>query len=177
MLPNLLFFTEETLIRNRYFSIVFFKSPTFEVILYNLNIMPRLTRISGWVAFLSKSRTSLCINIYSLTPVESNSDKSKFRLSRIKVLILRYKKPYYLHSLSNLKGQCNTHMVSFEQGKQYWRVHLNKYHAINWQALLKKLHIHNDEWNRITGETSSHWLWHFYLKAISHVYFTICQIN
>ena len=39
MLPNLLFFTEETLIRNRYFSIVFFKSPTFEVILYNLNIM------------------------------------------------------------------------------------------------------------------------------------------
>jgi hypothetical protein len=29
----------QTLIRNRYFSIVFFKSPTFEVILYNLNIM------------------------------------------------------------------------------------------------------------------------------------------
>jgi hypothetical protein len=36
--------------------------------------------------FLSKSRTSLCINIYNLTPVESNSDESKFRLSRIKVL-------------------------------------------------------------------------------------------
>jgi hypothetical protein len=34
----------------------------------------RLTRISGWVEFLSKSRTSLCINIYNLTPVESNSD-------------------------------------------------------------------------------------------------------
>jgi hypothetical protein len=62
----------------------------------------RLTRISGWVEFLSKSRTSLCINIYNLTPVESNSDKSKFRLSRIKVLIPRYKKPYYLHSLSRI---------------------------------------------------------------------------
>ena len=42
----------------------------------------RLTQISGWVNFLSKSRTSLCINIYNLTPVESNSDESKFRLSK-----------------------------------------------------------------------------------------------
>ena len=47
--------------------------------------------------FLSKSRTSLCINIYNLTPVESNSDESKFRLSRIKVLVPRCRKPYYLH--------------------------------------------------------------------------------
>jgi hypothetical protein len=62
----------------------------------------RLTRISGWVEFLSKSRTSLCINIYNLTPVESNSDESKFRFSRIKVLILRCRKPYYLHSLSQI---------------------------------------------------------------------------
>jgi hypothetical protein len=44
----------------------------------------------GWVEFLSKSRTSLCINIYNLTPVESNSDESKFRLSRIKVLVPRW---------------------------------------------------------------------------------------
>jgi hypothetical protein len=29
----------------------------------------RLTRISGWVEFLSKSRTSLCINIYNLAGV------------------------------------------------------------------------------------------------------------
>ena len=43
----------------------------------------RLTRISGWVEFLSKSRTSLCINIYNLTPVESNSDESYTRLSII----------------------------------------------------------------------------------------------
>ena len=60
----------------------------------------RLTWIFGWVEFLSKSRTSLCINIYNLTPVESNSDESKFRLSRIKVLVPRCRKPYYLHSLS-----------------------------------------------------------------------------
>ena len=60
----------------------------------------RLTRISGWVEFLS--RTSLCINIYNLTPVELNSDESKFRLSRIKVLVPRCKKPYYLHSLSQI---------------------------------------------------------------------------
>ena len=62
----------------------------------------RLTRISGLVKFLSKSRTSLCINIYNLTPVESNSDESKFRLSRIKILVLRCRKPYYLHSLSQI---------------------------------------------------------------------------
>jgi hypothetical protein len=35
--------------------------------------------IYGRVEFLLKSRTSLCINIYNLTPVESNSDESKFR--------------------------------------------------------------------------------------------------
>ena len=62
----------------------------------------RLTRISGWVKFLSKSRTSLCINIYNLTPVESNSDESKFRLSRIKVLVPRCRKPYYLHPFSQI---------------------------------------------------------------------------
>jgi hypothetical protein len=62
----------------------------------------RLTQISGWVEFLSKSRTSLCINIYNLTPVESNSYELKFRLSRIKVLVPRCRKPYYLHSLSQI---------------------------------------------------------------------------
>jgi hypothetical protein len=62
----------------------------------------RLTRISGWVEFLLKSRTSLCINIYNLTPVESNSNESKFRLSQIKVLVPRCRKPYYLHSLSRI---------------------------------------------------------------------------
>ena len=56
----------------------------------------------GWLEFLSKSRTSLCINIYNLTPVESNSDESKFRLSRIKVLVPRCRKPYYWHSISQI---------------------------------------------------------------------------
>ena len=56
-----------------------------------------LTRISGWVEFLSKSQTSLCINIYNLTPVESNSDESKFRLSRIKVLVPRCRKPKHVY--------------------------------------------------------------------------------
>ena len=51
----------------------------------------RLSRI------LSKSQTSLCINIYNLT-----SDESKFRLSRIKVLVPKCRKPYYLHSLSRI---------------------------------------------------------------------------
>jgi hypothetical protein len=37
-----------------------------------------LTRISGWVKFLSKSQTSLCINIYNLTPVESQHYVIKF---------------------------------------------------------------------------------------------------
>jgi hypothetical protein len=41
-------------------------------------------------------------NIYNLTPVELNSDELKFRLSRIKVLVPRCRKPYYLHSLSQI---------------------------------------------------------------------------
>jgi hypothetical protein len=62
-----------------------------------------------WLEFLSKSWTSLCINIYNLTPVESNSDMSKFRLSRIKVLVPRCRKPYYLHSwLKSLRKKINT---------------------------------------------------------------------
>ena len=77
-------------------SVVFF---VFHAIIYIYSWLSlsrtRLTQIFSWVKFLSKSRTSLCINIYNLTPVES-----KFRLSRIKVLVPRCRKPYYLHSLS-----------------------------------------------------------------------------
>ena len=62
----------------------------------------RLTRISGWVEFLLKSRTLLCMNLYNLTPVESNSDESKFQLSRIKVLVPRCRKPYYFHSICQI---------------------------------------------------------------------------
>ena len=78
----------------------------------------RLTRISGWVEFLSKSRTSLCINIYNLTPVESNSDESKFRLSRIKVLVPRCKKPYYLHSLSQIYLSKHVYYLRIKIGSQ-----------------------------------------------------------
>ena len=92
----------------------------------------RLTRISGWVEFLSKFRTSLCINIYNLTPVESNLDESKFRLSWIKVLILRCRKPYYLHSLSQIYLSKHVYYLGIKIGE--------------------------------TGETSGHWLWHFYLR-------------
>ena len=73
----------------------------------------RLTRISGWVKFLSKSRTSLCINIYNLTPVESNSHESKFRLSRIKVLV-----PYYLHSLSRIYLSKHVYYLGIKIGSQ-----------------------------------------------------------
>ncbi len=78
----------------------------------------RLTRISGWVEFLSKSRTSLCINIYNLTPVESNSDESKFRLSRIKVLVPRCRKPYYLHSLSQIYLSKHVYYLRIKIGSQ-----------------------------------------------------------
>jgi hypothetical protein len=47
------------------------------------------------VKWLSKS-------VLHFHPVESNSDESKFRLSQIKVLVLRCRKPYYLHSLSQI---------------------------------------------------------------------------
>ena len=78
----------------------------------------RLTRISGWVEFLSKSRTSLCINIYNLTPVESNSDESKFWLSRIKVLVPRCRKPYYLHSLSQIYMSKHVYYLGIKIGSQ-----------------------------------------------------------
>ena len=56
---------------------------TTEVVSYiQLTLIVSNFRLSQ---ILSKSRTSLCIDIYNLTPVESNSDESKFRLSRIKV--------------------------------------------------------------------------------------------
>ena len=78
----------------------------------------RLTRISGWVKFVSKSRTSLCINIYNLTPVESNSDESKFRLSWIKVLVPRCRKPYYLHSLSQIYLSKHVYYLRIKIGSQ-----------------------------------------------------------
>ena len=74
----------------------------------------RLTRISGRVKFLSKSQTSLCINIYNLTPVES-----KFRLSRIKVLGPRCRKLYYyLHSLSRIYLSKHVYYLEIKIGSQ-----------------------------------------------------------
>ena len=67
----------------------------------------------GWVDFLSKSETSLCINIYNLTPVES-----KFRLSRIKVLVPRCRKPYYLHSLSQVYMSKHVYYLGIKIGSQ-----------------------------------------------------------
>ena len=81
-------------------------------------VYSRLTRISGRVEFLSKSRTSLCINIYNLTPVEPNSDESKFRLSRIKVLVPRCRKPYYLHSLSRIYLSKHVYYLEIKIGSQ-----------------------------------------------------------
>ena len=78
----------------------------------------RLTQISGWVKFLLMSRTSLCINIYNLTPIESNSDESKFRLSRIKVLVPRCRKPYYLHSLSQIYLSKHVYYCGIKIGSQ-----------------------------------------------------------
>ena len=72
----------------------------------------------GWVEFLSKFRTSLCINIYNLTPVESNLDESKFRLSRIKVLVPRCRKPYYLHSLSRIYLSKHVYYLGIKIGSQ-----------------------------------------------------------
>jgi hypothetical protein len=80
----------------------------------------RLTRICGWVEFLSKFRTSLCINIYNFTPVESNSDESKFRLSRIKVLVLRCRKPYYLHSLSRIYLSKHVYYFGIKIGSHFY---------------------------------------------------------
>ena len=86
---------------------------TFDMIYSWLSLSRiRLTRISGWVEF------SLCINIYNLTPVESNSDESKFRLSRIKVLVPRCKKPYYLHLLSQIYLSKHVYYLRIKIGSQ-----------------------------------------------------------
>ena len=66
----------------------------------------RLTRISGWDKFLSKYI------------VESNSDESKFRLSRIKVLVPRCRTPYYLHSLSRIYLSKHVYYLGFKIGSQ-----------------------------------------------------------
>ena len=72
----------------------------------------------SWVEFLSKSRALLCMNIYNLTPVESNSDESKFQLSRIKVLVPRCRKPYYLHTLSWIYLSKHVYYLGIRIGSQ-----------------------------------------------------------
>jgi hypothetical protein len=93
-------------------------SKVLKTLLYNwLSLsQTQLTRISGWVEFLSKSRTSLCTNIYNLTPVDS--DESKFWLSRIKVLVPRCRKPYYLHSLSQIYLSKHVYYLGLKIGSQ-----------------------------------------------------------
>ena len=84
----------------------------------------------GWVEFLSKSRTSLCINIYNLTPVES-----KFRLSRIKVLVLRCRKHYFLHSLSRIYLSKHVYYLGIKIGSQV------KHPVIDWHFYLRLFHM------------------------------------
>jgi hypothetical protein len=91
----------------------------------------RLTRISGWVKFLSNSQTSLCVNIYNLT-----LDESKFRLSRIKVLVPRCRKPYYLHSLSQIYLSKHVYYFGLKIGSQV------KHPVIDF-VYNQKLSIHN----------------------------------
>jgi hypothetical protein len=64
---------------------------------------PRLLICLYWQSYFplntfNYTRNPLKVHI----EVESNSDESKFRLSRIKVLVPRCRKPYYLHSLSQI---------------------------------------------------------------------------
>ena len=58
------------------------------------------------------------VYIYNLTPVESNSDESKFRLSRIKCLVPKYRKPYYLHSLSRIYLSKHVYYLEIKIGSQ-----------------------------------------------------------
>ena len=101
----------------------------------------RLTQISGWVEFLSKSWTSLCINIYNLTPVELNSDESKFRLSRIQVLVPRCRKPYYLHSLSRIYLSKHVYYLGLKIESQVkhchwlWHFYLRLFHMFISQSV------------------------------------------
>jgi hypothetical protein len=64
-------------------------------------------------------QTSLCINIYNLTPVESNSDESKFQLSPLKVLVPSCL-PFvvYLHSLSRIYLSKHVYYLGIKIGSQ-----------------------------------------------------------
>ena len=84
---------------------------------------------------LLKSRTSLCITIYNLTPVESNLDESKFRLSQIKVLVPRCRKPYYLHSLSRIYLSKHVYYLGIKIGSQV------KHPVIDWHFYLRLFHM------------------------------------
>ena len=53
-----------------------------------------------------------------MTPVESNSEESKFRLSRINVVVPRCRKPYYLHSLSQIYLSKHVYYLGIKIGSQ-----------------------------------------------------------
>jgi hypothetical protein len=78
----------------------------------------------GWLEFpvesnFYRSPELRCVkNIYNLTPVESNSDESKFLLSRIKVLVPRCRKPYYLHSFSQIYLSKHVYYLGIKIGSQ-----------------------------------------------------------
>jgi uncharacterized protein involved in cysteine biosynthesis len=114
---------------------------------YSWKITELATRISGWVEFLSKSRTSLCINIYNFTPVESNSDESKFRLSRVNNTAFYISGPKLLFETTEISTRPNS-------TQQEWN-YIYLYTTKNIRSLTLT----------------------FLPQAISHVYFTICQIN
>ena len=50
--------------------------------------------------------------------MESNSDESKFWLSRIKLLVPRCRKPYYLHSLSQIYLSKHVYYLRIKIGSQ-----------------------------------------------------------
>ena len=60
--------------------------------------------------FIEVPNFVLYINIYNLTPVESNSDESKFRLSRIKVLVPRSRNKPYKSNLPVKTNYCSTRL-------------------------------------------------------------------
>ena len=73
--------------------------------------------------------------IYNLTPVGSNSDESKFQLSRIKVLVPRCRKPYYLHSLSQIYLSNHVYYLGIKIGSQV------KHPVIDWHFYLRLFHM------------------------------------
>ena len=128
-----------------------------------------------------------------MTPVESNSDELKFRLSLIKVLVPRCRKLYYLHSLSRIYLLKHVYYLGIKIGSQVkhwlWHFYLRLFHMFISQSvklisdniwigliLWHRLDVYNQKLsihNKCAWVGIHQWLWKLQRKRF--IYWIICR--